>query len=310
MKKINQSKTPILLAGLYLSTASLASTLELDQDLVTGNEPVIPTLVLSGDTQYQLGTTKLVSTKSAHPVICNRVENYEPVAGIQFRVLDPNGDNKGDTDTSDSLMGIQSDVNFNVKNKSFEITTENRSKSICLTSEEYDYIFNDLFEEVVVTGFSNITYDLIGVPVGGYVPGDDVRYDVTYVNSSGGLQQVDMIEYYPYTNNSPAYFNGQLVSLLSCDILDGNDLSVGSCSSENGVIKNIDLLAGYKIKLSVRRPISDNAVVGEVLQLMTAVFAKTNTIDSAGGTDRFVGTNTSFSGFDLTTINIPVVSVN
>lgn len=308
MKKVNPGKIIILLTTLGVSAVSTAVTLKLDKNLVDGGVSLIPTIVLKGNTQYQIGTSQL-SSRSTHPIICNRIEDYTPVANVNLRITDPNGDNKGDSLSDLSLMGVDSNVNYNIGRKSFDITTENRSKSICLTDGKYDVLFEDTWDEPIAPAPSAINYEIIGAPLGGFVPGESVRYDITYVNNTAADQELDLIEYFPYNKNSLAYFEGQSVSLLSCDVLDDQGADVGDCTSNNGVIKDILLSSNYSIRLSVRRPISVNAAVGENIQLMAAIFTKVNTIDSTGVVDRFTG-NKSFSGFEMTTIDLPIVSPN
>ncbi len=302
MKKIKSSKIVVLLIAVYAPHVLADASLKIDQDLVIGNEPVVPVMALSGNTQYQLIDNQL-NMQINHPVICNRIGNYQPVSNLHARITDPNGDNKGDDDPIESLMGIQSNVNYSVRKRQFDITSENRSKSICLSDVEFDVIFKTAFADEPVISNSDISYNFIGTPPGGYTPGSIMTFELTYENNSGSEQLLDFIEYHPYTNSVDAYFipGGN----ISCQILDINNQPViGSfCISANGVVSDATLQPTEKIRLSMQMQISASALVGSNLQMMAAVFPKVATIDSFGG-------GQSFSGFDKTIAIIPIVASN
>ncbi|WP_223789889.1 hypothetical protein [Marinicella meishanensis] len=265
-------------------------TLEMDRDLVIGQQQVVPIFPLAGNTQYQVGARE-VNVRTTHAVICNRIDNYQPVSNVHVRVLDPNGENKGDHGGT-SVMGVQSNVNYSLNRRALVLRSENRSKSICLSAEEFDVIFATPFADEPVQTNTDITYEFTNEPPGGYTAGDIMSYELTFTNNTGSEQMLDFVEYYPYNNSLPAYFNKG--GNISCSLLDSNNDPIqGSfCLSANGVVKDVVLQPTEKVRLTIARQISSNAAVGANLQMMAAAFPKVSTIDS-------VGSSYSFAGFDM-----------
>lgn len=270
----------------------------LDQDLIINNETVVPIIPLASDIDYQLAGDQVIMN-SEHAIICNRIDTYNPVSNLKMRFIDPNGDNKGDHGGY-SLMGLQSDIVYDFGNKAFIATSENRSKSICLSSEEFDVIFADGYGDLPIAPTSTVTYDFINPPINGYEADDIMSYEITYQNTTGASQLLDLIEYYPYTSNSDAYFNQG--GNINCSILDANDDTVTGefCFVSNGVVADVTLQNTHKIKLTMLRQINASSLVGSKLQMMAAVFPKVATIDS-------MGSNYSFAGFDVATRLIEIV---
>ncbi len=310
MIKKNSSKVLFLLSAAFVFNAQAQINLKLDRDLLNGGEPVVPVISLNGDTDYEISTSQ-VNVTSRYPVICNRIGGYTPASNVRARINDPNGDNKGDADGEESLMGIQSSIDYYLRERSVNVKSENRNKSLCLSYEVFDVIFADAFADESVPEVSTISYEIFNEPPGGFMPGDDLRYDVIYQNQSPLGQLVDLVEYYPYTSNSESYFDGQSVSMLLCQVLDGNDGFVESCSNSNGLISDVTLAPDHKIVFSVERPISSSSAPGSTLDLMAAVFTKVFTIDSGGsGATQGLGENLSFGGFDKKLMRIPIVEDN
>ncbi len=291
MNEFNRKKAflAFLITSATVSVVNAQFVLKLDRDLTSNNEPVIPVIPLEGDMEYQLAEGQ-VNMTSKHGVICNSIESYNSTSNLKMRIVDPNGDNKGDHGGY-SLLGLQTDVVYDSNNNAFIATSENRSKSICLSSTEFDVIFKDGLSGEPVIPASNITYDFINEPVNGYEAGDFMIYEITYQNTTGLSQVVDLIEYFPYTNSSDAYFNEG--GNITCSILDANDDPVQGafCFVSNGAVTDVNLQNTHKIKLSLQRQINVSSIVGSKLQMMSAVFPKVSTIDS-------IGSNYSFTGFE------------
>jgi hypothetical protein len=302
---IKESNRKKALVAFLITIASVSGTnaqfvLALDQDLKIENEPVVPIIPLAGDIQYQLaGGSGQVNMSSKHAVICNRIDDYSPVSNLKMRIVDPNGDNKGDHGGY-SLMGLQSDIVYNSSSKAFVAISENRSKSICLSSVEFDVIFKSGLGDEQIIPTSTVTYDFINPPVNGYEAGDIMSYEITYQNTTGAPQLLDLIEYYPYTNNSDAFFNQG--GNINCSILDANDDPIQGefCFVSNGLVTDVTLQHTHKVKLSIARQISTLSSAGSKLQMMSAVFPKVTTIDS-------INSSYSFSGFDVTSRHIEIV---
>ncbi len=304
MKKIYSSKMIFLLSAVFVPNVYADITLKMDQDLVIGNEPMIPVMTLSGNTQYQIeiGGTSQLTMQSQYPVICNRIDGYEPITNVHVRLTDPNGDNKGDVGVDASILGVQSNVSYSIIGRVFNITSENRSKSLCLSDDEFDVIFEDNYSGTQPVSNSDITYNFISPPPGGYEPGSLMSYELTYQNNSGGQQLIDFVEYHPYTNASDAFFDPG--GNISCAVLDDNDVPVPGavCLSFEGVVSDLTLNPTEKVRLSLVRMISATSSVNTNLEMMAAVFPKVITIDSTRSSN-------SFSGFNSVSRKVPVVEV-
>ncbi len=308
MKDNKASKFFILLSVVGFGAANAEIVLKIDQDLTSGNVPIIPVLPLNGDALYLSGVSQ-VHLESKHAVICNQVDGYQPFSALKVRLTDPNGDNKGDQTQFDSLMGAATHVNYDFRDRALSVNTEYRSKALCISSPEFDVIFEDGYGDLPTTPASDISYVLNNPPVSGYTPGSYVNYNVVYENSTGASQLLDFIEYHPYTNASAAYFNPG--GNINCDVLDASDDVVQGqvCISFDGVVKDVNLSPGHKIKLTVVRQISAAAQVGSNIELMAAAFTKVSTIDSDPGNQiEASGSSQSFSGFDMQALKIPVVA--
>lgn len=299
MNKLKSSTAFLLLSAAFASPVMADITLEIDRDLTIGQQRVVPILPLAGNTQYQVGSRE-VNVRTRHAVICNRIDTYNPVSNVHVRVLDPNGQNKGDHGGM-SLMGVQSNVNYSLNRRALVMRSENRSKSICLSAAEFDVIFATQFADEPVVSNSNITYEFIGEPPGGYAAGDIMSYNVTYTNNTGLQQMLDFAEYHPFTNNSPAWFDA--LSNQTCSILDELNDFVSNCFMIDGVVQDAILDSGHKIRLSFSRRISAASQLGSKLEMMAAAFPKVSTIDG-------VGSNYSFAGFDMDYRWVEVVKDN
>ena len=304
MKKVYISKLTTLLLTFFVFTVNAEISLKIDRDLLAGNEPFVPVIPLKGNTQI---SGSQVTIQSQHAIICNRIEDYIPNSGVKVRLLDPNGDNKGDGISAGdlALQGVQSNINYNLGFKTLNVTSQNRSKALCLSSEDFDVIFKDSMS-VEPEPASLVVYNFLNEPQGGYAIGDPVIYEIIYENTTAANQLIDFVEYYPYDKTIDAYFTSPGGN-INCSILDQNDQVVpGSfCQSSGGVVRDVDLEPGHKIKMSMSRTINNNSIDGSKLQMMAAVFSKVGTIDSTGsGTSR--AANYSFSGFSYQHQLVPV----
>ena len=198
-------------------------------------------------------------------------------------------------------MGVQSNVNYSLSRRALVLRSENRSKSICLSADEFDVIFATQFADEPVQENTDITYEFTNQPPEGYAAGDIMAYEVTYTNNTPLQQMLDFAEYHPFTSNSPAWFDA--LSSQSCNILDEFDDVVTSCFMIEGVVQDAILDAGHKIQLSFARRISAASQLGSKLEMMAAAFPKVSTIDS-------VGANYSFAGFDMTYRLVEVIKDN
>ena len=153
---------------------------------------------------------------------------------------------------------------------------------------------------------SLVVYNFLNEPQGGYVIGDPVVYEIIYENTTAANQLIDFVEYYPYSNSNEAYFSPG--GNISCTILDEFDLQVpGSfCQSFDGVVHDVDLEPGHKIRMSMSRTINNNSIDGSKLQMMAAVFSKVSTIDSGSGDASRA--SYSFSGFSYQRKLVPVTA--
>ena len=184
---MNSSKVLFLLSVVLVFDADAELNLKLDRDLLNGGEPVVPVIPLNGNTDYDIGSSQ-INLKSTHPIICNRIADYQPVSNVRARLLDPNGDNKGDrSESGESLIGVQSSVEYNLSEGSINVTSENRNKSLCLSYEVFDVIFADGYGEVPIPEVSTISYTILNEPLNGFTPGDAIRYDVIYQNQGNTL---------------------------------------------------------------------------------------------------------------------------
>ena len=304
MKKVYISKLTTLLLTFFVFTVNAEISLKIDRDLLAGNEPFVPVIPLQGNTQI---SGHQVTIQSQHAIICNRIEDYVPNSGVKVRLLDPNGDNKGDGVSAGdlALQGVQSNINYNLGFKTLNVTSQNRSKALCLSAENFDVIFKDSLS-VEPEPASLVVYNFLNEPQGGYAIGDPVIYEIVYENTTTANQLIDLVEYYPYDKTIDAYFSPG--GNISCSILDQSDQVVpGSfCQSFDGVVRDVDLQPGHKIRMSMSRTINENSIDGSELQMMAAVFTKVGTIDStSSGASR---TSYSFSGFSYQHQLVPVIA--
>ncbi len=311
--KISQfSKITALLSTLCVVTAQAQLSLKIDRDLTVNGTSIIPVMPIDGRVQYDIASNE-VRIQTEYPVICNRAsDSYVPISNVKVRVTDPNGKNKGDEiGGTQMLLGVQSNVAYDLSAKAVEMITESRSKGMCVSADGLDLIFKDHFaEEDNPPLVSDVTYVLNNQPLNGYAPGENVDYYTEYQNLTGLSQLIDFIEYYPTEDNNAVYFSG--ISSLGCGILDGNDTVVGSCTLSEGAVKNVTLLPNHKIRLSASRVLSTGSQVGADLIMMSAVFAKVNTIDGGSQDLDSLGGSTShaFAGFDKQVLRLTIVAPN
>lgn len=297
---------------LFTINANAQLSLQLDRDFGTNpwtgaGYPIIPTLTVDGDVTYD-SFSHTVTIQSKTPVICNRsFKEYTASSDVFLRLLDPNGQNHADdlgSATAIHYLGLEDDVLYDFTNKQVSVKSDERLKSVCLSSYDFDVIYKDAFG--ADPDLDGLYYNLISEPQTGYTPGDTVYYQLIYQNNTNDIQTVDFKEYFSKSSSGGAYFSSQQGFL--CRVLDVSDVELRPCSydSETNSVYDEVLNPGDKIRISPERVISNSSVIGEKIEMMGAVFVKGLSFDSptAGGNIPV------FTDFIVKALSLEVVAPN